>query len=616
MPTVYGKGWAEELFPVSERDTLFLGNMGNDTIHPGVGEDTINGEIGNDWVSYNTLRDGEPFIDRGVEANLLTGSVFIHVNETPVRHVLENIENLAGSRFDDTLIGDNAANVFQGFDGNDMIRGLAGNDTIFPGDGNDTIYGNEGDDDLYAGRGDSLLHGGDGTDWAMFSTTTNNVPIFTGGVNVNLNHEIARVQTATATSTQTLRQIENVQGTDSADVLTGDATDNWLSGLHGDDVLIGAAGDDILFPDLGNDTADGGAGDDIIAYDFGSFDSGLTIDAAFGTTTGRANGQSFTDVFQNFEGYSGTRFADRMQGSGRAETIGGNEGDDTLIGSGGNDTLYGGDGVDIAIFNGDANRFTIEISLDGQPTRIVDRSGAAAIDIVEEIELIGFDDRLFTLIDEGRNSIIHSRNAGDLLSFLTEVYIVYFNRAPDAEGLHFWMDAFLNTHWAIDDLTQAFFDQPETRALYDGVPTASEFVERVYQNVLDRRPDAEGHAFWVDVLERGAVSEGRFIYEFLDGVKSFDPPDSSVAYVLQKSEDREYLNDKTALGLRYGATYGLNDVEMARQVMQIFDGSDATLRHALNQIDEAYAQALAIDGTGEFLVQLIGVTQQPIFDDG
>ena len=70
---------------------------------------------------------------------------------------LLEIENLAGSAFNDSLAGDNAANRIDGNAGDDIIQGL---------DGADTLIGDRGDDLLIGGAGDDtfLYFAGDGAD--------------------------------------------------------------------------------------------------------------------------------------------------------------------------------------------------------------------------------------------------------------------------------------------------------------------------------------------------------------------------------------------------------------------------------------------------------------------
>jgi len=81
-----------------------------------------------------------------------------------------------------------------------------------------------------------------------------------------------------------LVSIENLSGSDSADVLSGNAGGNTLSGADGNDILAGDAGNDVLRGGAGADHLDGGAGIDAVLYSEGSV--GVTIDLAAGTATG------------------------------------------------------------------------------------------------------------------------------------------------------------------------------------------------------------------------------------------------------------------------------------------------------------------------------------------
>ncbi len=52
---------------------------------------------------------------------------------------IRNVEGVVGSAFDDTLVGDNAANLLVGNQGDDQIAGGAGDDLLVGGQGNDQL---------------------------------------------------------------------------------------------------------------------------------------------------------------------------------------------------------------------------------------------------------------------------------------------------------------------------------------------------------------------------------------------------------------------------------------------------------------------------------------------
>ena len=102
-------------------DTL-IGDNGDNVIEGQAGDDTLDGSDGNDTVGYI-------FATAGVTVSLaLQGGVQNAVgagNDT-----LSNFENLRGSGFNDTLIGDSNANILTGGFGADSLTGGLGADTF------------------------------------------------------------------------------------------------------------------------------------------------------------------------------------------------------------------------------------------------------------------------------------------------------------------------------------------------------------------------------------------------------------------------------------------------------------------------------------------------------
>jgi len=145
---------------------------------------------------------------------------------------------------DDVLLSGAGDDRIDGGEGNDAIRGGAGNDRILDGMGNDTAYGGAGRDVFTASVGDDRYNGGAGADTVIFSAISN-------AVSVNLDKG-----TAQGAGRDTLRDVENVTGSDFADRLGGDDRGNILLGLAGNDTLWGAGGRDTVAGGLGRDVFD------------------------------------------------------------------------------------------------------------------------------------------------------------------------------------------------------------------------------------------------------------------------------------------------------------------------------------------------------------------------
>ena len=104
------------------------GGAGNDTLIGGDGDDVLAGGGGQDSLDGGAGIDTADHSDIGVAVNvdLDAGTAqYGMVNET-----LTSIENVIGTAFDDTLSGDDQANLIAGGDGSDTIMGGAGDDVL------------------------------------------------------------------------------------------------------------------------------------------------------------------------------------------------------------------------------------------------------------------------------------------------------------------------------------------------------------------------------------------------------------------------------------------------------------------------------------------------------
>ena len=166
----------------------------------------------------------------GVTVNLATGNTS---GGDAAGDTLSEIENLAGSPFNDFLLGNSDDNILMG------------------GAGDDWLLGRGGADDLM---------GGDDNDFALYATSPT-------GVTVNLTTGSGSGGDAAGDS---LSEIENLAGSSFNDTLIGDGNDNQLLGGVGNDTLQGAGG---------NDSLTGNAGADQFLFDtgvpFNSSDLGL-----------------------------------------------------------------------------------------------------------------------------------------------------------------------------------------------------------------------------------------------------------------------------------------------------------------------------------------------------
>jgi Ca2+-binding RTX toxin-like protein len=204
---------------------------------------------------------------------------------------------VSGGLGDDVIEGGGEGDQLSGAEGNDVVRGFDGADGISDEAGNDVIDGGADVDELnYYG--------------------------LPAGVNVDLSR--ATPQNTGGAGVDTIVEIEDLNGTEHADALTGNAAFNYLYGNQGDDTLDGGAGDDALT---------GGAGTDTVTY--GRAPSAVTVNLADSSGLGYGN-----DGIADVENLIGSPFSDSLTGSDDANSISGLAGADVVAALAGPDSVH------------------------------------------------------------------------------------------------------------------------------------------------------------------------------------------------------------------------------------------------------------------------------------
>jgi Ca2+-binding RTX toxin-like protein len=311
---------------------VVYGQGGNDRIDGGTGADSLFGGSGSDTYVladvHSSLTSPKLFYDsitefEGAGTDTVEVMSFLRasrVSPLPSGYALGvNVENgLVTGQYDFGLTGNELANRLTGNDAANALMGMSGNDRLSGRGGND------------------FLDGGDGLDTADYSEKTS-------AVRVTLNGAADAAVTIGGVLEDTIRNIENLIGGATADVLVGDALGNSLSGLDGNDILSGGAGldrltggdgTDVYYADLATDlviesnAVPATGGNDLVYF------LGLS-----GTFTLSANVERL--VLRGAAAINGTgnSLANTIIGNGAANVINGGLGNDVLTGGLGNDTF-------------------------------------------------------------------------------------------------------------------------------------------------------------------------------------------------------------------------------------------------------------------------------------
>lgn len=309
--------------------------------------------------------------------------------------------------------------------------------------------------------------------------------------------------------------------------------------------------------------------------------SAITAETSDGVMPLKSVGIAFGTIIENV-----------IAGSG-GDTIIGNDFDNRISGGRGNDVINAGGGHDTVQIDTGTLGATVSINADGTFSTM-DRNGVEGLDTLASVEKLVFTDRTLLLDNYSSLTQLNETQFIDL----AKVYVAYFNRAADAEGLYFWADK-LAKGMDMPTIASYFSESAEAKALYPNTADTSDFVTAVYANVLGRTPDAAGFDFWTKALDTGSMQPATFVLSIIGGAVG---------------ADITYLSSKANLGVYFAAIRGMSDAEDAKSVLNTFgDQATSNIAGAKSDADSHFSDAIATGG-GEFLFNLVGLVDNPFAD--
>jgi len=193
----------------------------------------------------------------------------------------------------------------------------------------------------------------------------------------------------------------------------------------------------------------------------------------------------------------------------------------------------------------------------------------------------------------------------EIVAAAQQLYVSYYGRPADPQGLAFWVDFFTETD-DVDAALVAFGDSDEFLAIVAANPTSEDLINQLYQFMFNRDAEPEGLAFYSDLLESGQASLASIALDIANGAQN---------------DDRTTLDNKIAVANDFTgeiesteAPYTANDIPAAQALLATVDDTDASVSAARSEIPGIVENLNGIitltDATpsGNFSTSSVGVT--------
>lgn len=183
--------------------------------------------------------------------------------------------------------------------------------------------------------------------------------------------------------------------------------------------------------------------------------------------------------------------------------------------------------------------------------------------------------------------------AEDARDLAQQVYVGFYGRPADPEGLQYWAGRIDTAGGRIGPLLDAFASSPEAEAYVFENPETGEhysseaLVNNIYKNLFERKAEHAGLEFYTDHLIRGEFTLQRIVKNVIDGARGND-----ILTVGNKLDVAAHFTDYMAEAADSSA-----DIQEGRDILDGVDHNISSVTAAKNQTESV--ELLGVSGVLE-----------------
>jgi hypothetical protein len=131
-------------------------------------------------------------------------------------------------------------------------------------------------------------------------------------------------------------------------------------------------------------------------------------------------------------------------------------------------------------------------------------------------------------------------------STVNSFYLAFYGRPADPAGMAYWSQQLANNNGDFGAIVGAFADSQEAQTRF-GSNTVAERISDIYLQLFNRAPDTDGMAYWMSAIDKGHASLGDIAISILRGARGSD---ATLSQLRQQAADA-FTAEVQASGSQY-----------------------------------------------------------------
>lgn len=257
---------------------------------------------------------------------------------------------------------------------------------------------------------------------------------------------------------------------------------------------------------------------------------------------------------------------------------------------------------DASVVTIEGMRSTYQITQSGDNVQVWDVQGKEAVRLLTAPAKIVFSDQSVNL----EVAVLAHQISEAQLQSLLELYIAFFNRIPDADGMVYWIKELIRGA-SLTQIADNFYNAgrlyPELTG-YSASMSDADFVRIVYKNVLGRTgetaPNTTEVGYWVGEIQNGHFTRATLINAMLVSARSF-ANDAQYAWV------SALLNHKLGVARRLAIEQGMSyltpdeNIRRGMEIVSAISATDVSAAYALAALPDTQLNLFSTDPSQLFI---------------